>query len=81
MSGDSPGCFEEGECTESLMLDFTMGIENVQACLELCQVDSECEYFTYYKDDDETCMTFANCETFSTDSCNNCYSGSSTCEG
>ncbi len=77
---DSPGCFEEGECTESLLLDQVDGVEDEQVCLDLCQENNDCEYFTYYADDG-TCMILANCENFSTDTCSNCYSGGKNCEG
>ncbi len=65
---------------DSLLLDFLPDVQSVEDCLDICQDNDECEYFTYYAYD-YTCLTFANCETFSTDSCSECFSGSRECEG
>ncbi len=74
-----PQCFEEGECTQSLFLgDYPS--EDAQTCLELCQYYLECEYFTWYGDE-EKCVVFANCDVFSNNTCSNCLSGARTCEG
>ncbi len=45
-----------------------------------CKSDDECLYFTFYKDD-SLCVGFANCVEFQEDSCTNCNSGESACEG
>ncbi len=65
---------------DSLMLDFLHEVDDAQTCLELCQQDDDCEYFTFYEED-SSCLTLVNCVTFSTDSCQHCYSGEKTCEG
>ncbi len=75
-----PACFENGECTESLLLKYQHEIYSKEGCLDMCQQTSECEYFTYYEDD-SSCLAFANCVTFSTDTCSDCYSGYKSCEG
>ncbi len=76
---EQPECFEEGECTQSLYVG-SSGAEDAQTCLELCREDKNCLYFTFYGDEEE-CTNFGNCEVFSTDTCSNCVSGASTCEG
>ncbi len=56
------------------------GAEDAQMCLELCRENKNCLYFTFYGDKKE-CTNFGNCEVFSTDTCSNCVSGASACEG
>ncbi len=73
-------CFEEGKCMDSLMLDLLHNVEDLQDCLDACQGDPGCEYFTFFEEEN-SCLMLANCLHFSVDSCNDCYSGSSTCEG
>ncbi len=65
---------------DSLMLDFLHDVDDAQACLEMCQQDDDCQYFTFYEDDN-SCLTLINCVTFSIDSCHHCYSGARTCDG
>ncbi len=65
---------------DSLVLDFLNNVDEAQACLEMCQEDQECEYFTFYEGD-SSCMTLVNCATFSINSCNHCYSGARDCDG
>ncbi len=55
-------------------------MNDAQSCLTECKGDDECLYFTFYKDY-SLCVGFANCVDFQEDSCTNCYSGESTCEG
>ncbi len=74
-----PQCFEEGECTQSLFVG-EYPAEDAQTCLELCRENTDCEYFTYYGDESQ-CVNFGNCVVFSDDTCSNCVSGASTCEG
>ncbi len=76
----APECFEEGECTDSLILDVWHDIENSETCLETCQESVDCNYFTFYEEDN-SCLSFANCVTFSTDTCTDCYSGDRSCIG
>ncbi len=72
-------CFQVGECSQSLFID-EWQVNDAQSCLTECKSDNECLYFTFYKDD-SLCVGFANCVEFQEDSCTNCYSGESTCEG
>ncbi len=74
-----PMCFQAGECSQSLFVD-EWHVNDAQSCLMECKNDDECLYFTFYKDD-SLCLGFANCVEFQEDSCTNCYSGESTCEG
>ncbi len=87
---ESPDCFELGECTGSLVLNSWDRVSDAQICLDLCRYVEGCEYFTFYVegceyftfyDDDNTCLSLGNCAGFSSDSCNDCYSGYNTCEG
>ncbi len=75
-----PECFEHGECLDSWLLDFTYEANNTQMCLTECQGDANCEFFTFYEED-KSCLTFANCQAFSTDTCVDCYTGDRACEG
>ncbi len=74
-----PTCFQAGECSQSLFID-EWQVNDAQSCLTKCKKDDECLYFTFYKDE-SLCVGFANCVEFQDDSCTNCYSGDSTCEG
>ncbi len=76
---EQPECFEEGECTQSLFVG-SYGAQDAQECLEVCKSDKNCLFFTFYGDEEE-CTNFSNCEVFSNDTCSNCVSGASTCEG
>ncbi len=51
-----------------------------QECLKLCQEDKDCEYFTQF-DLENVCYGFASCEDLSTDTCELCYSGNTSCPG
>ncbi len=64
----------------SLLVDMFHDVDDAQNCLEMCQQSGDCEYFTFYEED-HSCLTFVNCLTFSTNSCTNCFSGESSCEG
>ncbi len=74
-----PTCYQAGECTQSLLTG-EWESNNVQDCLSECQNDADCLYFTFYEDF-SLCVGFANCVVFDEDSCVNCYSGQSICEG
>ncbi len=62
------------------MVELIHEVEDVDACLELCKVEKDCEYFTFFEVDN-SCLMLANCVTFSTDTCTDCYSGDRNCEG
>jgi len=76
---DSEFCFLEGECIQGLTLG-NDDVQNAQECLDLCQDNLNCAYYTYYKDEG-LCYIFATCPDLSTDSCEACFSGSEVCFG
>ena len=71
------GCFVEGECVDSLFLDFSE-TEDAQGCLEFCQNSLNCNHFTYYSDSNG-CFSFLNCNALSESTCDDCLSGESSC--
>ncbi len=79
MLSANPGCFVDGQCTSSLFVD-EWPSDDAQECLEHCQTDKDCQFFTQY-DLDSRCVGFANCEEFETDSCQQCYTGEVLCQG
>jgi len=73
------GCFSSGECALSLSVNVWPAAD-AQQCLELCQEDEMCNYFTF-KESLRSCEGFANCEFFSTNSCTDCFSAGIHCRG
>ena len=55
-------------------------VASAQRCLERCQSEEWCKYFTHYATD-EQCLGFESCEDFTHASCSDCYSGASSCDG
>ena len=71
------GCFQEGECTDSLYLGYT-DTADAQACLEFCRDTLSCSTFTHYSDSG-ACFAFNECSYFDSSSCYDCLSGEATC--
>ena len=72
-SGDSIGCYQDGECVNSN----TVGISRTDTsgeCLAYCQETEACQYFTFYANDD-VCLAQSDCEVFNADGCDDCISG------
>ena len=70
-------CFVEGQCTNSLLLDYTSK-DSAQECLEFCQSTLTCKAFTFYSGS-QSCLVFEYCWEFEY-SCDNCRSGHSACQ-
>ena len=71
-------CYEKGECTGGNVIGVVPGESDYNACLEICQANNNCKYFTY-NHDVLTCFSFDSCPTISTDSCIDCHSGERAC--
>jgi len=76
---DNEFCFLEGECAGGLTLG-NNAVQNAQECLDECQDNLSCQYYTYYEGE-EVCFLFSNCPDVSVDSCDACFSGSQVCLG
>jgi len=48
--------------------------------MNLCRTIEECNYFTYFSDNG-ACHGYANCQDFSTETCDDCVTGTRDCEG
>lgn len=70
-------CYIQGQCQDGLELDSKASFSYYQ-CLEQCQKDLECNFFTY-DSDDNLCHLLANCTQVNPVSCPNCYSGEKDC--
>ena len=70
-------CYIEGQCQDGLELDSKAAFSYYQ-CLEQCQNDVDCNFFTY-DSDDNLCYLLANCTQINTTTCPNCYSGEKDC--
>ncbi len=73
------GCFVPGECTSSPLVG-DWSTPDPQECLELCQELDGCRFFTHYALEGH-CLGLAACVRLSQDTCQECYSGNSTCPG
>ncbi len=73
------GCFVPGECMQSPYVQ-DWAVADAQECLEACQEDDACQYFTYYGLEDY-CMGLSACVELSIDSCQECYTGNTSCPG
>ena len=63
-------CFVDGECRGSL----SVGINHpgsTNACHDYCKADPDCQYFTYYTEED-ACIIFKDCITLSSLGCDTC---------
>ncbi|TRY69011.1 hypothetical protein TCAL_12017 [Tigriopus californicus] len=69
-------CWIPGRCQG--VLTNIIHSESKENCLETCQTDSECNWFTF-DTSDGTCYHFNSCPTVD-DSCFTCVSGESSCE-
>lgn len=65
---------------DSMILDSSDGFDNMQTCLVMCQENLECKFFTFHEEESR-CDIFVDCLNFSRDSCSDCYSGPTICEG
>ncbi len=77
---------EQHFCIYIVSCSTTPCLQDAQSCLELCQGEGACEFFTYYPGD-STCLGFANCEDFDADTAGDCeedggcFSGAKECPG
>ena len=66
-----------GECLGEVF-SFNEGIMSKTDCLELCQQEEECKWFTYIPSS-KICQVSTGCPTLN-ESCDKCISGESTCK-
>ena len=69
------GCYVDGACLQSVSLT-SLTSNSVADCYSICQATTGCNYFTQYEDSN-LCFAFLDCNTFSTDDCEDCISGKS----
>ncbi len=65
---------------DSLIAELLHEVESAEDCLDFCQSNSDCEFFTFYGVD-HSCLNLVNCVNFASDTCSECYSGDRNCEG
>ena len=66
------------ECVDSVFIGLYEDASGAQDCLDECRADPNCEFFTYYEED-EDCVGFLFCD--DVDECYGCYTGSRDCDG
>ncbi len=66
-------CWVPGRC-QGIYLD-EASTDNSNSCLDLCQANEECQWFTY---DDGSCLLLGDCQQVDT-SCPHCISGQRQC--
>ena len=67
------GCYVDGECADSTSLGVAAS-NTTQDCYAICANTASCNAFTQYNED-QLCLTFEECATFSADTCTECVSG------
>ena len=77
-SGQDYQCFVPGECIFSQHIDILASKDEFQ-CLELCQNNVNCTWFTFYPDDSASCQLFATCGSISDTLCPQCITGQKEC--
>ena len=78
ISLEGRGCFNEGmSWTGDFLLEITLHIGNVSACLDLCKKTADCQAFTWMNKDHhlfpESCVTYSDIGELET--CEECTSG------
>ena len=71
-------CFVPGECIFSQQIDIVASKDEFQ-CLELCQNNANCTWFTFYPDNSGSCQLFASCGAISDTLCPLCITGQNEC--
>ena len=74
---DDPKCFVPGECTYDQPL-VILSIDDEFKCLDRCQVNINCTWFTY-NPEATTCRLFHACVIFDEKVCPDCISGQKEC--
>ena len=71
-------CFVPGECMFSQHIEIVVSKDEFQ-CLESCQNNVNCTWFTFYPDDYGTCQLFASCGKIDDTLCPLCKTGQKEC--
>ena len=72
-----PICWVTGQCLGNIS-HIAVQVSTAEQCLESCQQDPECRWFTHFPQD-STCQLMLDCSILD-ESCEDCISGEYSCE-
>ena len=71
-------CGQLGQCLDATVIGVTYP-DSAISCLQDCKGQENCLFYTFQPEINNLCELLSSCETFDTEGCSSCTSGSVSC--